>query len=83
MMSAKKKSRRGFASMDAALRRKLASKGGKSVTAKGTGHQWSKEEAKLAGSKGGCAARDKGTAHRFNTESAKAAAKARMKKRGR
>jgi general stress protein YciG len=46
-------SRRGFASMDAAKQREIASKGGKAAHAKGTAHEFSKEEAREAGRKGG------------------------------
>ena len=44
---------RGFASMDAAKRREIASKGGKAAHAKGTAHEWTPEEAREAGRKGG------------------------------
>lgn len=46
-------SRRGFASMDAAKQREIASKGGRAAHAKGTAHQFSPEEAREAGRKGG------------------------------
>jgi uncharacterized protein len=47
------KSRRGFASMDPAKQREIASKGGRAAHAKGTAHEWSSEEARQAGRKGG------------------------------
>lgn len=47
------KSKRGFASMDPQRQREIASKGGRAAHAKGTAHEWSKEEAKQAGHKGG------------------------------
>jgi uncharacterized protein len=47
------KSRRGFASMDPAKQREIASKGGRAAHAKGTAHEWSSEEARNAGRKGG------------------------------
>jgi general stress protein YciG len=47
------KSKRGFASMDAAKQRQIASKGGKAAHAKGTAHQFTPAEAKEAGRKGG------------------------------
>jgi general stress protein YciG len=47
------KSKRGFASMDPARQREIASKGGKAAHAKGTAHEWSTEEARRAGRKGG------------------------------
>jgi general stress protein YciG len=46
---------RGFASMDAAKQREIASKGGKAAHAKGTAHEWTSEEAREAGHKGGMA----------------------------
>jgi len=45
--------KRGFASMDKKKQRRIASLGGKAAQKKGTGHQWTKEEASLAGRKGG------------------------------
>ena len=49
------KSRRGFASMDPAKQREIASKGGRAAHEKGTAHEWTGEEAKEAGRKGGAA----------------------------
>jgi general stress protein YciG len=46
-------SRRGFASMDKARQREIASKGGKAAHQQGVAHQWSREEARVAGRKGG------------------------------
>ena len=46
-------SKRGFASMDAAKQREIASKGGRAAHAKGTAHEFSPEEAREAGRKGG------------------------------
>jgi general stress protein YciG len=46
---------RGFASMDRAKQREIARKGGKAAHLKGTAHEWSSEEARLAGRKGGMA----------------------------
>ncbi len=48
-------SRRGFAAMDPARQREIASKGGKAAHAKGTAHEWSADEAREAGRKGGVA----------------------------
>jgi hypothetical protein len=45
--------RRGFASMDRAKQREIASKGGKAAHEKGTAHEWTKEEARAAGRRGG------------------------------
>ena len=47
------KSRRGFASMDPARQREIASKGGRVAHEKGTAHEWSSNEARNAGRKGG------------------------------
>ena len=49
------KSRRGFASMDPSRQREIASKGGKAAHAKGTAHEWTSDEARVAGQKGGVA----------------------------
>ncbi len=50
------RSRRGFAGMDRAEVRRLASKGGKAAHAQGTAHEFTPEEARVAGRKGGMAA---------------------------
>jgi len=56
---------RGFASMDRAKQREIASKGGKAAHQKGTAHEWTSEEARDAGRKGGIAShqrrREQGT----------------------
>ena len=46
---------RGFASMDRAKQREIASKGGKAAHQKGTAHEWTSDEAREAGRKGGTA----------------------------
>jgi uncharacterized protein len=46
-------SRRGFASMDPAEQRRIASEGGKASHASGRGHEWTSAEAREAGRKGG------------------------------
>jgi general stress protein YciG len=46
---------RGFASMDRAKQREIASKGVKAAHQKGTAHEWTSEEARDAGRKGGLA----------------------------
>lgn len=48
-----KKSNRGFASMDQAKQREIASKGGRAAHQKGTAHQFTPDEAREAGRKGG------------------------------
>jgi general stress protein YciG len=64
---------RGFASMDEQKQREIASKGGKVAHQKGTAHEFTPEEARLAGSKGGEIAHEKGTAHEFTPEEAREA----------
>lgn len=44
---------RGFASMDGAKQREVASKGGQAAHEKGTAHEFDSEEAREAGRKGG------------------------------
>ena len=44
---------RGFAAMDAARQREIASKGGRAAHQKGTAHRFTTEEARVAGRKGG------------------------------
>lgn len=44
---------RGFAAMDPAQQREIASKGGRAAHQKGTAHEFTKEEAARAGRKGG------------------------------
>jgi general stress protein YciG len=65
--------KRGFASMDSAKQREIASKGGKAAHEKGTAHQFTPDEARAAGRRGGQAAHFKGTAHKFTSEEARAA----------
>ena len=59
------KSPRGFGAMDREKQRQIASKGGKAAHQKGTAHEFTPEEARVAGRKGGMAAHQKGTAHQF------------------
>lgn len=47
------KSSRGFASMDPNKQRNIASKGGKQAHINRTAHEWTSQEARLAGQKGG------------------------------
>jgi general stress protein YciG len=44
---------RGFAAMDPEAQKKIASKGGKTAHASGVAHEFTEEEAKVAGRKGG------------------------------
>ena len=46
---------RGFASMERGKQRQIASKGGKAAHKKGAAHEWTREEAQIAGRKGGLA----------------------------
>jgi general stress protein YciG len=48
-----KKSNRGFGGMDKDLQKEIASKGGKAAHAKGRAHEFTSEEALLAGRMGG------------------------------
>lgn len=47
------KAERGFASMDHAKQREIASKGGRAAHQRGTAYEWTREEARAAGRKGG------------------------------
>ena len=44
---------RGFASLSPERRREIARKGGRAAHQKGTAHEWTSEEARVAGRKGG------------------------------
>lgn len=46
-------SKRGFASMDPAKQKEIASKGGRAAHSKGTAHEFTSDEARVAGRKGG------------------------------
>ena len=52
-------SKRGFSSMDPIKQREIASKGGKAAHQKGTAHEFTPEEARVAGRKGGAASRER------------------------
>ncbi|NGZ84014.1 KGG domain-containing protein [Duganella aceris] len=49
----KSTAKRGFAAMDEATQRSIASKGGQAAHQKGTAHEFDSEEARRAGQKGG------------------------------
>ena len=49
--------KRGFASMNAEDRTRIASMGGRAAHKKGTAHQWTSDEARDAGRKGGTISR--------------------------
>jgi general stress protein YciG len=53
IVAMKKKSKRGFASMDPDKQRAIAIKGGRAAHAKGKAHEFTSEEARVAGAKGG------------------------------
>jgi len=44
---------RGFASMNPEKQRDIARKGGRAAHSRGTAHEWTSEEARIAGRKGG------------------------------
>jgi general stress protein YciG len=44
---------RGFASMDTEKQKGIARKGGRAAHLKGTAHEWTSEEARIAGRNGG------------------------------
>lgn len=50
---------RGFAAMDRDAVRAIGRKGGKAAHAQGRAHEFTREEAKIAGKKGGAATREK------------------------
>ncbi len=54
---ARTRSNRGFASMDRDKQKEIASKGGKAAHAAGSAHQFTTEEARVAGRKGGAASK--------------------------
>ncbi|TGE06559.1 KGG domain-containing protein [Hymenobacter fodinae] len=54
-------SKRGFASMDPELQRRIASEGGRASHQSGRGHRFTSEEARAAGRKGGQASRNTNT----------------------
>jgi general stress protein YciG len=52
-MEEQEKKKRGFAQMDPARQREIASRGGKAAHAKGRAHRFTREEAQVAGRLGG------------------------------
>lgn len=55
--TASRKTPRGFAAMDPQAQRAIAAKGGRAAHQKGTAHEFTSEEARIAGRKGGEASR--------------------------
>ena len=53
------KSKRGFAAMSMEERKRISSLGGKAAHQNGTAHEFTREEAQVAGRKGGLAAHAK------------------------
>lgn len=53
LVFSRKKRPRGFAAMDPERRREVTRKGGLAAHQKGTAHEWTSEEARIAGRKGG------------------------------
>lgn len=78
--------KRGFAAMDEATQRAIASKGGQAAHQKGTAHEFDSEEARRAGQKGGEAvSRDRehmAAIGRKGGESRQSAARAAAEKNG-
>lgn len=81
------KSRKGFAAMDPARQREIASRGGRAAHARGTAHVWCARAASEAGKKGGRAVgadreymsqigREGGRVRRLAAEAAREAARA-------
>jgi uncharacterized protein len=62
-------SKRGFASMDEAKQREIASKGGKAAHEKGTAHEFDSSEASKAGKKGGASQKGSGSSPRSPSSS--------------
>ncbi len=61
------RAQRGFAAMDPAKQREIASKGGRAAHQKGTAHEFTSEEARVAGRKGGEASRNRVNAERSSS----------------
>lgn len=78
--------KRGFAAMDEATQRAIASKGGQAAHQKGTAHEFDSEEARRAGQKGGeTVSRDRehmAAIGRKGGESRQSAARAAAEKNG-
>jgi general stress protein YciG len=75
-------SKRGFASMDASKQREIASKGGRAAHAKGTAHEFTSDEARVAGRKGGEAvSRDRAHMSAIGREGGHSRGRARQEQR--
>lgn len=64
------KSKRGFASMDPARQREIASQGGIAAHEKGTAHKFTSKEAAVAGRKGGQTRKSLSTKQMMSSETA-------------
>lgn len=64
----RKKGRRGFASMDKEKQKAIAASGGRAAHARGTAHEFTPEEARLAGRVGGAVAQQRRAERRGGTE---------------
>jgi len=67
MAQERKGRRRGFAAMDPKKQREIASKGGRAAHKHGHAHEWSSDEARLAGRKGGSTSRRRDGGLMLNT----------------
>lgn len=75
-------SKRGFASMDPSKQREIASKGGRAAHAKGTAHEFTPDEARVAGRKGGEAvSRDRAHMSAIGREGGHSRGRARQEQR--
>jgi len=66
MPAAPERKKRGFAAMDRALVSEIARKGGRAAHAQGTAHEFTSDEAKVAGKKGGASTHAKRRARQQN-----------------
>jgi general stress protein YciG len=75
-------SKRGFASMDPSKQREIASKGGRAAHQKGTAHEFTSDEARVAGRKGGEAvSRDRAHMSAIGREGGHSRGRARQEQR--
>jgi len=75
-------SKRGFASMDPSRQKDIASKGGRAAHAKGTAHEFTSDEARVAGRKGGEAvSRDRAHMSAIGREGGHSRGRARQEQR--
>lgn len=65
MTDSKPRGKRGFGSMSPEKQREIASKGGRAAHAAGSAHEFTSDEARIAGKKGGQAVAEKHGAEHF------------------